>query len=156
MFSCPSSGSSRLLLPGCVKNSITPPGPQLGTVAVIKPHPSVSQRACVSPFHSLSLSSIHTFSLLSASTSVTFPQRDSFVSFFYTRTQICHCWAFSSLLLLRAVMQPWMRRDGSDSRSSDGFSDGLSAVEPISVLVVVTKAGSDRRKLPLTNHRRRW
>lgn len=61
MFSCLSSGSSTLFLhthPGCVKNSITAPGPQLGRVAVIKLHHSASRGSAVSPFSFLSLSLI--------------------------------------------------------------------------------------------------
>ena len=49
---CVSSGSLRLLLQGCVKNSITAPGPQLGRVAVIKLHHSASREGCVSPLAS--------------------------------------------------------------------------------------------------------
>lgn len=76
MFSCLSSGSPRLLLPGCVKNSITAPGPQLGRVAVIKLHHSASREGCVSPFSSLFLSYIHFLCFfilaLSVSSSITF------------------------------------------------------------------------------------
>lgn len=78
VFSRLSSGSPRLLLPGCVKNSITASGPQLGRVAVIKLHQSASRGGCVSQFF-LSFSQLHLSACPPLSTSLFF----SFWRFFF-------------------------------------------------------------------------